>query len=1169
MSVKDSILKKRKIHHKSTALLAIIFLISGCAHYQVKVTKTEAPYTFRSLGATGVYVDVKGIKNKSQNVTIKIDDKQSLWFLPASIRLARWDQEKKAFDFIKNSRFDEKTGLIKAKISQNGIYGVFGYSRMRRVYDYQMKLCELRNLHLGTGRDFIPPLCLVILCPGFDVQAWGAAWSQQTGMPVSPKMMDGYFQNICDLCLGGSLGSNDCPECGIGEIIPGGNGFISPPELEQMRINIPNGGRAVAIAVHPSDNNKMVVASETGGLFLTTSRGTYWRHVSADTVFDYTDVQYLPTNPDIIVASAKRDFRVVSGGGIWRSPNGGESWTKASVTAPNETCGNNLSAFGLDYEPEGNRLWAGTSCGVAYSDDEGATWQYLPPAPGYNYDKVYAILTPSRGHIKILTDAGVKVTTNGGSSWSSSNRGLPSYINKQIHNQIAVSPFDHTDIYWAFSYWMLDTDGNWKGRRGLYLSTDNGASWTIVIDSDNINRPPFVRIGKSLSSIPNQYDVYYGDGGNRFKRITVTHGTSPSFSSWTNLTVDHADVSDLAFDVDGKIPLLLASDGGLHKTFDNGLTWVYTGNEGNGYNALQITEVIGQKHYRGNDVDLYFGTQDNDIWASPNTGVNWIRNRCCEGFFFNIPREYFPPDVTRLTGVSCWGCGNFISERLLVNQRTFPNAPNSKEDHNPRLLKPGFYIQNTEIDGVDSNIFNLTRDITDASGVRWEPRYGFPNPVKDLSKIAGKEEDLVVFTAVKIPGITPTGEERIGIKRITGVLAGGTPEISDVTGFGSLGKFPTMFAWYKPFGVDPNNPNYFLVPDIISETVKVSINGGERWESDDRLRTLVTNNDEFLFRIGTFVQISSFGFDPECDGHILVGTRQSGIFRTFNDGATWEKVRGSEVIPRVSSFFFTGKGEVIISSYGRGLWRLRYECHDRTVITPGRDLIIPHPVLYIRGSIIPLRDINNTGDCPKCGFFLVSNGQILDYVIDKQTKQVKEVFLSSGKIRGYSYSGKEIKLPFKLSIGQYQGYTTHDELLCKLLEAKNSIKGLYLEGEQFKGVLLAEKDITTAQLPKKKILAPYIVVDLPSTHGASLQDIKSIQVTGYGFDPHYPLTFSLDGVQLKNKDKPTFDNKGKFKLEILPILDVGGHTLRVEQKTDKGVVRDAYTFNVTVQDSPK
>ena len=55
--------------------------------------------------------------------------------------------------------------------------------------------------------------------------------------------------------------------------------------LVEFQPNVKNGGRADTIAVNPTNNAIMFVASESGGLFSTSDSGVTWHHVdSGDTV---------------------------------------------------------------------------------------------------------------------------------------------------------------------------------------------------------------------------------------------------------------------------------------------------------------------------------------------------------------------------------------------------------------------------------------------------------------------------------------------------------------------------------------------------------------------------------------------------------------------------------------------------------------------------------------------------------------------------------------------------------------------------------------------------------------------------------------------------------------------------------------------------------------------
>src|ERR1700686_474187 len=651
---------------------------------------------------------------------------------------------------------------------------------------------------------------------------------------------------------------------------------MSCTPLVQFRPTIANGGRAVAISVDPGNAANIVVASESGGLFRSSNTGTNWMQTSNDSTFGFSDVKHLPSNTSIVIAGAGADTRTTTGGGIWRSTDGGNTWSHVSVAAPTPDCAKTFSVYSLFAEATRNRVWAGTSCGLVSSDDSGATWQFLPASPGYTQVPVFAVVAPSASDLVILTSAGVSVSSAAGTSWTLSNAGLPGGILIGVHNQIAVSPYSNAHIYWAFNYWAWDAGGP-HGHIALFGSWDSGSSWNAIDDFVGINRPPFVKTANAAADAPVHYELYYADGGCQLRHATVTHGGIPTLSAWTTAALDHCDPADLAFDpADHKTPLLLASDGGLHRTPDSGSSWILTGAGGGGYSALQVTEVTGQLHTDRKGADLYFATQDNDLWASPDTGATWPGSRCCEGFFMNVWREPIGAVNTKLTGVSCSGCGNFIADPVLASQANFPNPPNN--NGNPRLLKPGTYVHNTAISGLTGNVFDLSTD----TGATWTPRYGFPEEVRDLSKVAGPIADPVVYTAVKVPGATPDGYEIVAIKRIAGVLGSGSPLVSLISGFGSLGIYATMFAWYKPFGVDPNDSNYLMVSDILDEQMKISTDAGLTWKPDPNLTNLVKGFGAFYFKWGPFSQASAFGFDPECPGHILVGSQQAGIFQTFD-----------------------------------------------------------------------------------------------------------------------------------------------------------------------------------------------------------------------------------------------------------------------------------------------
>jgi hypothetical protein len=57
---------------------------------------------------------------------------------------------------------------------------------------------------------------------------------------------------------------------------------------------------------------------------------------------------------------------------------------------------------------------------------------------------------------------------------------------------------------------------------------------------------------------------------------------------------------------------------------------------------------------------------------------------------------------------------------------------------------------------------------------------------------------------------------------------------------------------------------------------------------------------------------------------VAIGTWQAGIFISADRGATWSQVPDSERVTRVTGFEWRTPGDLLVSTYGRGLWRVRW-----------------------------------------------------------------------------------------------------------------------------------------------------------------------------------------------------------------------------------------------------
>lgn len=907
------------------------------------------------------------------------------------------------------------------------------------------------------------------------------------------------------------------------------------PELQQYQPRIPHGGRAVAGTVQPTNNNLLLVASETGGLFKSTNGGQQWKFTSYNTTWYFTDIKFHPQRPTLVIATAQRDMKKISGGGIWISRDAGDNWIKPRIITRNNDELKTFGAFSIAFEPQTNRIWAGSNIGIIYSDDWGETWNFLAVNSGYNNIPVISIISTSQNDLKILTSNGVSVSTNRGRDWTTSTTGLllsvwgGNFLDVFSYNQLAVSPFNPNHIYVSYTFYVRTRDNKLRKTAGLFVSGNNGTSWSIVDTVLSAGRAMFVKTSLSQNNQNNNYDIYYSMGEwNLFKK-TAINPSVPDFNlPKTRLTAWHADPADMIMGNDNKTPLLLLNDGGLEVTNNNGLRWTTAGGGANGYNALQITEITGQFKENGNSSDLYFGTQDNMVWASSDEGLNWSRSICCEGFYLEIPRDYYPDNTTRFTATTCGPCGYPFTNKLFSNYTNFPST--EKQIAQAKLLKPGYYLQPQKMNMASPVRMMLTTN----NGGNWSPSYSFNREYWGFSKSTDHDNILSMYTPI-LNGNTSKGSDKISIYRAIDIAPSTTPIVSTISGFGSLGIFGTMFAWYKPFAVNPRNPNHIIVPDIESDSVKYTLDGGRTWFIDKTLTLLVTDFGNLVFSNqygrNVFNQITTIAFDPDYNGHILVGTAQAGIMRSFDYGAHWQKIPGSDSIPLVSSFYFSNSC-IYASSYGRGLWKLCFKRDGKKF--PYKPFIYDNgPYIKYKGALVPIRDIRNPDVCPVCRILAVKGGFIKTIDVDAASNVIKSVTLSAGELIAYDLHGKEMPVDIKV-------------LKANVAEKENSDKqtekiyGLYTEGSLFKGEIWNTREITTSDLP------------VPEPSVATLYKVDEekdyVVYQGVNFDKDPNISAFIDDIEISKESLIKTDvSGGNFEIRIPKVGSLGYHTVKVKR----------------------
>jgi uncharacterized repeat protein (TIGR01451 family) len=259
------------------------------------------------------------------------------------------------------------------------------------------------------------------------------------------------------------------------------------------------GGRTRALLFAPNDpaHKKVWAGSPAGGLWYTndiTDANAGWTPVSDN--WENTIVTALaadPSNPQVMYAGTGDAYNYVLGGGIWKTTNGGTSWTRLSSTIPTNSYPTISYSFGFIQRIVVNssgEVFAATRLGVVRSTDGGTTWQYaLAPnqfigvtgATG-NFDNdlvtdlelgtdgiVYAGFNPSRVF---------KSTSTTGTSWFEIS---PVGSSGGERTELALAPSTSGDsqvIYGVSRAYNSVSDS--QDIKWFKKSTNGGSTWTDV-----------------------------------------------------------------------------------------------------------------------------------------------------------------------------------------------------------------------------------------------------------------------------------------------------------------------------------------------------------------------------------------------------------------------------------------------------------------------------------------------------------------------------------------------------------------------------------------------------------------------------------------------------------------------------------------------------------------
>lgn len=953
---------------------------------------------------------------------------------------------------------------------------------------------------------------------------------------------------------------------------------ISAQRIEETPPNlIPHspgkcGGRVHSITVNPVINDEIIAVHEYGGLWKTSDRGNYWYHLDGLTTIYVNDAHYAHDG-NVVIATLGRDLHVDNKGGIWKSSDGGNNWFRPSNYNPpqNSRIPERISAYGISFAPDSlNKIYVGTDYGIAISRDNGDSWthQMLENRSALNNDKsqnaVRSVKALTNGRVIVTTKTGIYLGDENRSTdpnhmpvWTNIRPGNP--IFRKETNNIDVSPLDNNKVFIFQDYTHL-----------LLYDLGTG-SWTEIPlpERERYGRGPFVKIGKPYNGGRDAIEIWLGQGNKFYKQIlnNISEASGMTASSWTLINQGlHADAGALAFDNNFR-PILYGCDGGLFKPQNNEATqWIGATIENHGMNSFLITDVAGTNYerlnYAGHRTSLYFGTQDNSLWSSADEGQTWPHRDCCEGYYLEVRNSArTQEDVTVTYATVGSGYGIKMSDANFSNKRNVPellgNRTRLKYAGHAFLISPNNYIRFC----VPPDR-NLETYVSTNNCATWSKKATISLQHKGIFQVSNSSSGPIVYSAFK--GLRRRqNKEIIGLMRFGDLFSRETYSYTNrnliyLPDSGSIGQRATEFDWHAIFGVDPNNYQYLIAPDIYNNVVKCTRDGGRSWYTDFNLTREVTQGDNLLLSGGHpyYMQVTEIAFDPYNPSRILVGTRDAGIIISEDSGNSWSTIPYSENITYITGFFFKRDNTVMVSSYGRGLWKLTL---------PGKGFKIPYE-LYCLGSCIHRSPFD---------------GQILPDPADWESRKV--ILFFNGRINGIALSDGKIKMLtatpgtyYKSFLGNSAediqpyfkesktGVGFSDLKGCSIAtENKEMIKGIILEGEKIAGIISGYEQFNEElkQYPKEYVKEdlteptdlPYLTLstNLPSSGMPVVGEDGILNIFARGFNYKSQKSsyvyILLDESTIEKAYPIKKDGTVKYQCNLSPDLAMGMHTIKLIQ----------------------
>jgi photosystem II stability/assembly factor-like uncharacterized protein len=669
------------------------------------------------------------------------------------------------------------------------------------------------------------------------------------------------------------------------------------------------GGRIRAIAVNPSNPDIILIGSVGGGLWKSNNGGDSWSVVN-----DFlpnlaiTSIVYDPTNANILYASTGEGFTNVDalpGAGIFKSTNGGSTWSQLNSTNSTDFVYVNR----LAHHPDSTDiLFAATSSPNAIwkTVDGGLTWDSVLTAPYGFVDVKVSPHSPFNilvaccfGSVNSGQGGAVYVSDDWGNTWEKKSKVgdnmLPSV---PYRSEVAFSQSNASRIYIIIG----------KNGGEIWNSSNGGQTWHERSSGNGFlgmqqwyNQSIWVDPTNDENIVVGGIDLWRStNGGSSINKISdwrYFHNNSSANSAHCD---NHIIISDPGYNGIDNFRVYVGNDGGIQKTEN-----VLTVDDTTGWINLAGTTLGITQFYGGaatsDGSTIIGGAQDNDHLRYKSSGTwsgaaNWYQAQTGDGGFAAI--DFTNPDIhySEYTHLKMSKSSDGGDTRNYCN---FGLEDAGKKDSSlfiaPFVMDPN---NSQRLFAGGLSIWRTTNEATNWTQVRDWIQFG------------------VYCSAIDI---APGNSNIVWVGYDRGDIAYTLNSTLADPNWVRINDSLLPFRYVTDIAINPANSDEVFITfgGYYSDNVWFTSDGGETWEN--RSGTVPDNLPA--------LQVNSIRFHPRFPNWVYIGT-DFGVFASDDKGIHWAidpryPAQNNELPANVcvSELFWQGDDHLIAATHGRGMYR--------------------------------------------------------------------------------------------------------------------------------------------------------------------------------------------------------------------------------------------------------